>query len=158
MGWTEAQTLRLSDLMAQGLTNRQAAAAINKEFGTEYTRNAVIGRASRKKIVKKQFINAPSDRPKRERRPAHPRPAREPYTPAPLPDIASPMLTVETPPPAGIFGDTPRMIDLMDLQPHSCRFPFGDAAPFQFCGAHKHKGFPYCAEHVALTHNAGAGR
>ncbi len=47
----------------------------------------------------------------------------------------------------------PLHLTLQDLEPGQCRFPFGDAAPYTFCGCPVHAdGKPYCAEHHALTH------
>lgn len=36
---------------------------------------------------------------------------------------------------------------LVDLEPHDCRFPFGDG-PFTFCGRRKVDGVSYCEDHV----------
>lgn len=38
-------------------------------------------------------------------------------------------------------------IELLDLEPHHCRYPFGE--PIRFCGATKVAGSSYCAEHRA---------
>lgn len=42
---------------------------------------------------------------------------------------------------------------LIDLEPHHCRWPFGDPreSSFYFCGANKAAGFSYCAGHLRLS-------
>jgi GcrA cell cycle regulator len=47
----------------------------------------------------------------------------------------------------------PRLVSLAELQPHSCRFPFGDPqdnGSFGFCPKQKLNGGPYCPEHTAI--------
>lgn len=41
-------------------------------------------------------------------------------------------------------------LTLFELQPYSCRWPFGDR-DFTFCGDTKISGSPYCAEHTRLS-------
>lgn len=45
--WPQAHTDRLRELLDGGATSSGAAKALNAEFGTAYTRNAIIGRADR---------------------------------------------------------------------------------------------------------------
>lgn len=44
----------------------------------------------------------------------------------------------------------PLGLDLIDLEPDQCRFPYGDG-PFTFCGHKKQEGSSYCPDHFALT-------
>jgi GcrA cell cycle regulator len=47
----------------------------------------------------------------------------------------------------------PLNIGLLELEPHSCRFPFGgdDGAPITFCGHTKMENSSYCVPHKDLT-------
>ncbi len=38
-------------------------------------------------------------------------------------------------------------VALLDLENHQCRYPFGDSAPFRFCGAQRTDGSSYCIKH-----------
>lgn len=46
---------------------------------------------------------------------------------------------------------------LAQLEPHDCRFPFGDG-PFEFCGRKKVVGLSYCADHARDCHVHSAPR
>ena len=51
----------------------------------------------------------------------------------------------EPPPP-----EKPRGIMLADLQPHDCRYPYGDRTPYSFCGNRTQEGSSYCRSHHKL--------
>ena len=48
--------------------------------------------------------------------------------------------------------DSPTAVTLLELQPHSCRWPIGDPkrSDFRFCGACKIASSPYCEEHTKI--------
>lgn len=53
-----------------------------------------------------------------------------------------------------IATETEKGVDLMNLKPHSCRFPtFSNGNSHLFCGDTIHTG-SYCEKHYKLTHTA----
>lgn len=38
--------------------------------------------------------------------------------------------------------------ELVDLEPHDCRWPIGSVGPFKFCAAKQFQGSSYCAHHM----------
>jgi GcrA cell cycle regulator len=46
---------------------------------------------------------------------------------------------------------TPLHVDLLDLQPGQCHYPYGDG-PFTFCGCPVGDGLAYCEPHHRITH------
>ena len=44
----------------------------------------------------------------------------------------------------------PLNLALVNLTPTACRYPYGDRAPFQFCGHEQHPGSSYCPAHCQL--------
>ena len=47
-----------------------------------------------------------------------------------------------------------RIVDVIDLGPNMCRWPFGDPgdSDFHFCGKQSVVGKPYCADHCAIAY------
>lgn len=45
----------------------------------------------------------------------------------------------------------PNPIPLIELEPHHCRWPFGEGREIVFCGADKIPGRPYCPEHFCMS-------
>ncbi len=43
--------------------------------------------------------------------------------------------------------DVARVQNIVDLEPHQCRWPIGDR-PYAYCGDHKVQGRSYCTEHL----------
>ena len=77
--WTEAHDAAHSRHLAAGMSHAAAAAAINAEFGTTYTRDASIGRAWR--TGKSSTCYAKNGNHKRKRRPPMPKSKRKEPTP-----------------------------------------------------------------------------
>jgi len=50
---------------------------------------------------------------------------------------------------------TPGLVRMMDLQPHSCRWPLNSATQgeYYFCGDLREGARPYCPTHVALAYD-----
>lgn len=46
---------------------------------------------------------------------------------------------------------------LIDLGPNDCRFPYGDKAPYTFCGHPQMEGRSYCGPHFGLSVRRGWG-
>lgn len=51
-------------------------------------------------------------------------------------------VSISPPPPKG-------SVEFNDLRADHCRWPYGDVAPFMFCGCKPMEGKPYCAAHNA---------
>jgi GcrA cell cycle regulator len=135
----------------------QAARAINARFGTEFTRNAAVGRAKRLGL-KPASVRKVTSRPKRPARWGEsppPKVARRsaPAQPAPTPEPVKPVKL-------RCVGVRPRLLAFADLEPGGCRYPYGgerDGEPYAFCGHPRIPRSSYCRPHHALTHGPGTG-
>lgn len=137
--WVPAHDAALTLHLGNFLTFDEAASAINREFGTTYSRNAALGRAMR---IGLRSHNAP------EPRTGFPQKPRARPEPAPRPVRARVI------PPAEVIAFrceeiVPLHVTLMDLQPNGCRYPYGDG-PFTFCGHPWLIGASYCVDHFDL--------
>lgn len=152
--WPDPHDTFLRDRLAEGMSTAKAADALNTEFRTRYTRNACIGRAVRQDM--------PRNRSKSDE--ARPEPKKPPekidgkarrtwfrhrqleregiavVTPKPKPDLAA-MRCVEV---------EPLNLSLIELTDETCKWPYGDRAPFVFCGNPSAFG-SYCGAHYALS-------
>jgi GcrA cell cycle regulator len=176
-GWTPARVDTLKRLWAEGLSCAQIAAQLG-----DTTRNAVIGKVHRLKIVdRRQPLEGANL--KLSRKPKAVRPERTSnFIRAPRqvnPDkaamskansanaagasivrrtlkiLSGPSLP-PTPFPVIVFAGDIARCSLLELDNHTCRFPIGDphAADFGFCAAPSAPGRPYCAAHAARAYNA----
>jgi GcrA cell cycle regulator len=131
--WTVARDALLAQLWAEGYSASQIADQITD---VKVSRMAVIGRAHRLNLPPRQAR-------KRSIRPDGRRPrVFVPKPPAPPPRPQPP------PPPPG--APKMRRLKLVDLKPHHCRWPIGDA-PFFFCAADAHDGDVYCPAHMRMA-------
>lgn len=125
----------------------EIARAINKQFGTSYTRNAVIGRAARLGLVSPAPKRSPEEiaatRLARQQRANAKRmqQRREAGIPAAAPRAArrqrqaTPMLCEPV---------EPHGVSIVDVR--GCRWPDGDG-PFTFCDHPKFGSSSYCSSH-----------
>ena len=138
--WTPEQDAMLRQcVMAGDMTGSQIASAINREFGTAFSRNAAIGRSYRLKIHIERAL--------KPAKPRKPRMARIRNKTAPLHEAAEP--AGEPMPPLGIRCE--------DLELAHCRWPYGDG-PIVFCGHDRLDDGPDCAPHALLSVRAPAPR
>ena len=153
MSWNDATIGMLRELWSEGLSCSQIAYRINLAHGTEFTRNAIIG---------KRFRSGLPDRIKSKNRHGQRRPlkpARAPrvnpnnlliYKPRPPRDL--PPILVESE-----AFDRERicvgLTAIVELEDHSCRWPIGDPqhADFGYCGTRAVPNQQYCKHH---THRA----
>ena len=156
--WAPEHSDALRDCLSRGMSYGQAASAINARFGTEFTRNAAIGRAKRLGLkpasVRKVLPRA--------RRPARwgesaPNPPRKIVRPV---AAAAPPPTPEPVKPAKLrcVGIKPRLLAFADLEPGDCRYPYGgerEEEVYAFCGHPRMPHSSYCRPHHALTHDLG---
>lgn len=130
--WTEDRLNMLSRLWADGLSASQIAA----ELGDGVTRNAVIGQVYRLGLHRGKLIRIARPKPESGARTHKPR------------AIPTPTLVCEEIPAEVPTVEPPLHIDLLDLKPHHCRYPYGNG-PFTFCGHQVAPDKPYCAAHWA---------
>ena len=152
--WTDEQDAALRKHLLAGLSSSLAATEINKEFGTAFTRNSVIGRTNRQKMPRGQLQRTtPSSTAKlawvREGI------SRSTY-------FRRLQGNIQTMKPAPIKCDEPRMVDvvplklsLIDLKDHQCRWPYGDK-DYSFCGHPVYGDSSYCADHLGLSFRSAA--
>jgi hypothetical protein len=114
---------RLIDLIAAKQTMKQAADALNAEFGTAITRNAIAGRLRRLRL---------------QVTPEPPKPA----VVIPLPALViKPVL-----PPVPPSGEK----TIYQLRTGDCKWPLGEVnarPPYLYCGQPAIEDMPYCREH-----------
>lgn len=146
-GWQHIHILALRrHIEFNGFSASQAAGALNEEFRTAYSRNAVISKIKREGIRmspgngggrlgpkggpsqrKPRVKTGPAPRRKAASAPKAP---AVPFTPRPDP--------------------RPGQVPLLELAADGCKWPSGD--PALFCNEAQHPGFPYCADHCCLAY------
>lgn len=126
--WTPEHDAMVRELRNIGYSGSQISAALNLEFKTAYSRNAVIGRMNRLGLCEK-MVKAPKPEP----RPRAPR-------------IAAVKRPVH-------FG-APLHLSLIELEPDQCRWPYGDG-PFTFCGCTVLTDSSYCPMHAERSVGRG---
>lgn len=139
--WTPEHDAARCKHVADGLSGAEVAAAINEEFGTVYTRNAVIGRNHRKGTRSLRLVK--NDNHKRTRisklkRVRISKPKPEPVMPISCEEIRT-------------ADVVPLNLPLLELREQMCRYPYGDN-DFLFCGNPTLEGMSYCWEHHGITH------
>lgn len=127
--WSEVKQAQLRELWDSGLSVREIADLL----GGEFTRGAVIGKASRLRL-------GPHKSPP-------PVVGIKRVKPVPLLPVLPPPLPMEPPPPPRM-----RRLQLVQLADHHCRWPCGDPhrPGFFFCGADAHSTV-YCSFHMRVA-------
>ena len=125
-------------------TAGEAGWRLSKEFGREYSRNAVIGQCYRRGISlenKTIVSHSSSYKPKK--------PYQQRFKEKLPPKQADPKTEV-----------TDFRCTLMQLTNETCRWPIGEPAAkdFCFCGAFPVRGLPYCAYHCSMAYSAPVSR
>jgi GcrA cell cycle regulator len=152
--WPQEHSLALRELHAKGMSYGEIAKQMNQLFSTSYTRNAVLGRGKRMGLVTPQTRTErqPPRRPIVKAERALARTTSAPQLPFPVPPVPARTEPVQL----RCVGISPRLIDLVDLEPTDCRYPYGgdtDGDPIVFCGHPCQPGSCYCAPHFHLTRN-----
>jgi GcrA cell cycle regulator len=168
--WTEQRVSDLKTLWGTGWTCTQIAAKIGG------TRNAIIGKVHRLGLSgdSRTYRNAVERRkaqPSQDGESAPPPKAaparRRQQGEAPagstafkvLKKIRDQALGIDEPNNSYLVREAtdvePKHIDFMDLTNTTCRFPYGDAAPYTFCGCDVQIGSPYCSSHNRLCRPGG---
>ncbi len=151
-GWTVEQSNALTTLVAEGNSYKQAAIAINKLFGTSYSRNSAIGRANR------IGLQSPI-RPKSEHKAKY---VRKPKTRSGEHHVITKIVrsngnsnamrvtqSVVTEYKLRCVEIEPLHLSLIELESGHCRYPYGDG-PLTFCGHPQKEGSSYCVPHHFL--------
>ncbi|WP_027576184.1 GcrA family cell cycle regulator [Bradyrhizobium sp. WSM1743] len=152
--WPSEHSDALRDYFLKGMSYAEIGRQINARFGTAYTRSAVVGRAKRLGLVVPEWITSPSIVPGE---PSLLSPRR-----AALPNLNLPPKSAMKPPARvklRCVGVQPRLIQLVELEPADCRYPYGgdkDGEEITFCGHPRQPGSSYCAPHSRLTRRSGA--
>lgn len=151
--WPENHENALRLAMQEGCTFTQASVVLHDVFKASYTRSAVAGKA--KRLGLKSMSRFAPRKPKASR----PRKARSLSASAtqirtkPMPRTqqfkAEPVTGLR------VAEVMPLHISLHDLTGSTCRWPYGDAAPYTFCGCEPFAGGPYCEPHQALSVGRG---
>lgn len=157
--WSSEQSDALCEYFFKGMSYAEIGREINARFGTAYTRNAVIGRATRLGLGAPERMASPSIVPSLPGESRQLPPAR----------VAIPGLNL--PPPSALkpanpvklrcVGVRPRLIALLELERGDCRYPYGgdkEGEAISFCGHPRQPGSSYCTPHAHLTRGPGAAR
>jgi GcrA cell cycle regulator len=135
---------RVERLRRLWLEKTLSASEIASEFGV--TRNAVLGKVFRLGLIgtrkPNRHPNAPTGR--------QPRPRIRTWKP-PRSTTVEPTLDDET-------MQEFLALDFSELTPKTCRYPHGEAVPYEFCGQPVRDGSPYCAHHHAIVYIPASNR
>lgn len=138
MIWPEDRIETLRELAASGLSAAKIADAMTAKYGERYTKNSIIGKVHRERIVLQGTFRDGLKVVQAKRRLAERTNERASKKPRPLPVVAPPALEI-----------VPEVtVSFEDLGPGMCRWPFGNG-PYQFCGCAAAPGKSYCETHHA---------
>lgn len=152
--WTEDRVAMLRKFVADRKSSGYAARALDPTG--RLTRNSVTSKAAKLGLRFNSRTDLKSKAANhRRRRSAHSEQTLAQYAGERLPPVAF------TPDPASIDADAipvEQRKTLLELTPHSCRWPFGDpqTPEFFYCGAHtadNAAGIPYCRTHSRIAYN-----
>jgi GcrA cell cycle regulator len=156
--WTPDQIGRLRFHASEGLSTHEAAAAINREFGTAFTRNAVIGRAIRSRIQWVRWARAIEAHRNDLERPREKKIPRRRLT-ARMRKERPVALAIEPAPPVLVLDPTEIPAEqrrtLLQLGNEHCRFPYEEGPALFFCGSPQAdfaRGVPYCPSHLRIAY------
>lgn len=146
--WTKEKTEELKRYMDDSLPAKEIAV----KLGPGFTKNSVIGKASRMGLT---FPNTSA------RDPAVRKKIRDGKTVTHIPRATvrpkdrPPPLRPPIVPVADVVTQATRSFapqTMETLEAHHCRFPIGDPGhpDFRFCGAQKFEGLSYCATHAKI--------
>jgi len=151
--WEEAHSVALRAHLDEGLSFAEIARALNRQFGTAYTRNAAIGRARRMglSVPLRPQSDGVMSAPRRPdaRRICGSRTRKQKHVPPGLSTVErAAALQLRC------VAITPRHLALVDLEVNDCRYPYGgerEGDPITFCGHPRREGSSYCLSHFHLT-------
>ena len=133
MMWTDTMDAVLTQLHAEG----HSFSIIGHRIGV--TRNAAIGRAHRIGLTPRGPTIAIRS-PAKDRRVKDPKPQPGKKV-SPLASLPTEPLPAEDAPPDNL-------VSIYDLEPHHCRWCYGEPMDGQFCGRNVVIGLAYCIDHA----------
>jgi GcrA cell cycle regulator len=163
--WPKAHEELLVEMWNNKIPAGRIALKLLDVFHQVYSRNAVIGKAHRLGLPRREqgkiaravtpALTTKNGNPAAER--------KRPFTPLKKKiTIVAQTHVVDAQPcrPMPQFkteAPTTPPCSFWELTSTRCKWPFGDG-PFEFCGAKKIKGEPYCAHHCRKAYNTPANR
>jgi GcrA cell cycle regulator len=141
--WTEARQEQLVSLWSQGLSATKIAQALGEGF----TRNAVVGKLFRLglKRTDEQRQDAQAEGARHSRAVQRWREGVAAVQPRPrVQDIPLP-----PPTPCDVV---PQLMQVVELRPSTCRWPYGEAGEMRFCGHRTRAEGPYCPAHHRIAY------
>lgn len=140
--WTKPVIDRFIQLFADPAKHnyKTIAGILSSEFGVEINKNMAIGIGKRLNMPLRKKRGRPR---KQEVRIEH---RNKPRAVQPSKTTANVGIAYKAPPATGVGRLT-----LLQLRHSSCRWPFGEQAPFLFCGNPSASNSPYCPDHHALS-------
>lgn len=152
--WPPEHCEALQKYLAAGLTFAKTVKAINRKFGTAYTRSAAIGRARRMGSVDTDRSRPAADAMSLGLQRTV---ATRPVEPASVTFLwQRPRLKTQRPPKLRCAEVEPRHLSLIELERGDCRYPYGgddESEAITFCGLPVHSGSSYCRPHFLLSRN-----
>jgi GcrA cell cycle regulator len=161
--WPSEHSDALREYYAKGLSHLEIAKALNANFNTRYSRNAVLGKSRRLGL-------GGSDEPGESSEPgsmdcSSPKPlGLTPYLGKPGERHAAgfvlfvPKFEAVKPLKLRCAAIAPRHLALIDLEDGDCRYPYGgdeDGEAITYCGHPRRKNSSYCGAHFRLTRGRG---
>ena len=140
--WTEEIVEALREKWSYGKSCTVISRELNSQFGTKFTRNAVIGKVDRINLPKRvSVIRALFGRAQGTRKRHEPKPPKSPKVKLPTFYQARALADQEIP--------QAQRKTFFELGAHDCRFPVGEpgSADFFFCGGQAEDSQPYCTGH-----------
>lgn len=160
--WPEEHSKALTGFLEGGMSRGRAADAINRQFKTSYTRNAIIGRAARMELPPAE--KKPQERKPRKRSNAGPQVQKinrkrqgDHHAVLKISTGGNGSLIVmqsrkaDRIPNLRCVEIAPLNLTFEQLEHGSCRYIYGNSpAEFVYCGHPKNDASSYCAAHHAL--------
>ena len=155
--WTPHQEQRLLEICAHTHRASDIARAL-EPYRHGVSRNAIIGKVERMRRLGHQIeIGKPGGG-----YPGQNKPRKVRNTPQSFARVETSRMTPPKPkpPPAPARPEvcSPRLLTLLDLKRHHCRWPIGDGPPYLFCGAVAERGRSYCPAHCQIARGRIMGR
>lgn len=148
--WKDEHCTELTRLLSEGVIYREIAATLNFQFGTSFSKNSIVGKVQRLGLT-------PPPKPKAPpyvRKPKPRKTAREVVRIVSANSNSNAMRVVRSvvleQAKLRCVEIIPRHLSLLELEPGDCRYPYGDGAPFLFCGHQTQAGSSYCGPHTTL--------
>lgn len=133
MSWNEPIIEQLRTLWHEGRSGSQIARLINSEHGTQFTRNAIIGKVHRLGSANREVPRRTHTSSKSNKR---------------LPP--TPIVEVPEPEPIALSTDSSVRLTIATVGAGQCRWPHGDPMhpDFHLCGAQTRPCAQYCDHHL----------